>query len=147
MSVNLIGNYELCAKCTGTCILRQMICGHFICLACRFQLYDTTWQCNVCQQLFDPFTRNDLLDRYLFPSSIETTLSTAEMTSVPSVLYDDGDCAICLGPHQNKSSPKCGHVFCYDCLKTLTDHQTNQCRQSQCPTCRQPFHFKSIAKL
>ena len=48
-------------------------------------------------------------------------------------IYDDGMCAICMGPHENKSLPSCGHVFCYECL-------AEWCRIRQiCPMCNRPI--------
>lgn len=47
--------------------------------------------------------------------------------------YDDGQCAICLGPHADKSQLQCGHFFCYHCL-------TEWCKvKLECPTCKRPF--------
>lgn len=47
--------------------------------------------------------------------------------------YDDGQCAICLGPHADKSQLHCGHVFCYHCL-------AEWCKvKLECPTCKRPF--------
>ena len=44
-------------------------------------------------------------------------------------VYDDGTCAICIGPHENKSRPPCGHVFCFQCL-------AEWCRiRLKCPMC------------
>ncbi|KAI9561213.1 hypothetical protein GHT06_012169 [Daphnia sinensis] len=55
-------------------------------------------------------------------------------SSCPQQLdYDTGQCAICLSPQADRSRPRCGHVFCFDCLKEW-------CRvKLECPTCRQPF--------
>ena len=47
--------------------------------------------------------------------------------------YDDGQCAICLQPHKTKSQPKCGHVFCFQCLVDWSKIKR------ECPTCKQPF--------
>lgn len=51
----------------------------------------------------------------------------------PALDFDDGQCAICIGPHETKSRPKCGHVFCYQCL-TQWSHI-----KLECPTCKEPF--------
>ena len=65
-------------------------------------------------------------------------MSTNEESCSPSSpsdvgKYDDGICAICLGPHINKSNPDCGHVFCFTCL-------VDWCKiKLECPTCKQPF--------
>ena len=45
--------------------------------------------------------------------------------------YDDGKCAICLGPQLYKSIPICGHVFCFRCI---TDWYKIK---MECPLCRQ----------
>ncbi len=51
----------------------------------------------------------------------------------PCQNYDDGTCAICLRSHINKSTPNCGHVFCFRCL-------IDWCQiKLECPTCKQPF--------
>ena len=64
-------------------------------------------------------------------------MSTPIDESIPSSsedqTYDDGRCAICLGPHINKSIPNCGHVFCFECLVGWCQNK------NYCPTCRQPF--------
>ena len=50
-----------------------------------------------------------------------------------ATVYDDGTCAICMGPHENKSHPSCGHVFCFECL-------VEWCRIRQiCPMCNRPI--------
>ena len=56
-------------------------------------------------------------------------------------VYDDGTCAICMGPHENKSRPPCGHVFCFQCL-------AEWCRiRQQCPMCnRRITSFKHSFK-
>lgn len=47
--------------------------------------------------------------------------------------FDNNECAICLGPHVDKSQPACGHVFCFQCL-------VDWCRvKLECPTCKQRF--------
>lgn len=51
----------------------------------------------------------------------------------PALDFDDGQCAICIGPHETKSRPKCGHVFCYQCL-TQWSHI-----KLECPTCKESF--------
>jgi hypothetical protein len=33
-----------------------------------------------------------------------------------TIVFDDGVCAICMGPHDNASRPHCGHTFCFSCL-------------------------------
>ncbi|XP_046459236.1 uncharacterized protein LOC124205768 [Daphnia pulex] len=47
--------------------------------------------------------------------------------------YDDGQCAICLGPHVKKSRTTCGHVFCLKCLVQWSRVKL------ECPTCKHPF--------
>lgn len=61
--------------------------------------------------------------------------------------FDDGECSICYSaPHVDKTSPPCGHVFCYQCLKSWIKHK------SKCPVCIERFfeikrgnHVKVIA--
>lgn len=60
-------------------------------------------------------------------------VSTYDGTLRPD--YDDGQCAICLGPHLNKSYLNCGHVFCFHCIVEWCTVKL------QCPTCRQLFTF------
>jgi hypothetical protein len=55
------------------------------------------------------------------------------ITPTSSLNYDDGQCAICLEPHVNKSHLNCGHVFCFDCLVEWSKVK------KQCPTCKRPF--------
>lgn len=61
-------------------------------------------------------------------------------SSTGQLNFDDGQCAICLGPHSKiKSQIRCGHVFCFECL--LTNCQFNL----ECPLCRQSFeNFNNI---
>jgi len=48
--------------------------------------------------------------------------------------FDTGECVICLeDPHVEKSSPPCGHVFCYCCLVQWCE------TKRECPTCKQMF--------
>lgn len=48
--------------------------------------------------------------------------------------FDDGECAICYSaPHVDKTSPPCGHVFCYQCLKNWIKHSAT------CPVCVKRF--------
>ena len=54
-------------------------------------------------------------------------------TGFSSLNYNDGQCAICLGPHVDKSHLHCGHVFCYHCLVEWCNVKL------QCPTCKRPF--------
>ena len=55
-----------------------------------------------------------------------------ELPSVSSFVtaYDNGQCAICQGPQENKSYPPCGHVFCFECLLECSK------RRKTCPLCR-----------
>ncbi|EFX72715.1 hypothetical protein DAPPUDRAFT_254142 [Daphnia pulex] len=46
-------------------------------------------------------------------------------------IANDGECPICMGPHNNATKPFCGHVFCCRCLITWI------CVSSAtCPVCR-----------
>lgn len=50
-----------------------------------------------------------------------------------AIIFDDGDCAICLSPHVNASRPQCGHTFGSSCLRSW-------CRiKTTCPICKQPI--------
>lgn len=56
-------------------------------------------------------------------------------SQLTTMIYDDGQCAICLGPHINKSLPDCGHVFCFQCL-------VDWCHiKLECPSCKKPFNY------
>ena len=47
-------------------------------------------------------------------------------------IFDDGVCAICMGPHDNPSRPHYGHTFCFECLWSW-------CRiKMACPLCSRP---------
>ncbi len=48
--------------------------------------------------------------------------------------YDDGQCAICLLPHTNKSRLICGHVFCFKCILVWSRVKL------ECPMCKQRFN-------
>jgi hypothetical protein len=49
-----------------------------------------------------------------------------------TIIFDDGVCAICMGPHDNASRPHCGHTFCFSCLWSW-------CRiKFACPICQRP---------
>ncbi|EFX67101.1 hypothetical protein DAPPUDRAFT_331358 [Daphnia pulex] len=49
-----------------------------------------------------------------------------------AIIFDDGVCAICMGPHDNASRPHCGHTFCFSCLWSW-------CRiKFACPICQRP---------
>ena len=48
--------------------------------------------------------------------------------------YNDGQCDICMNPHADtKSYLDCGHVFCFECLKTSSRVKL------ECPKCKRPF--------
>ena len=48
--------------------------------------------------------------------------------------FDENKCPICLSsPQNNKSKPDCGHVFCFECLKTWSTTYLG------CPVCKQSF--------
>lgn len=55
--------------------------------------------------------------------------------------YDDGLCHICMEPHTEKTMLDCGHVFCFDCLKTWCKYCKSKVR---CPTCNHPFQLEDI---
>ncbi|KAI9557955.1 hypothetical protein GHT06_014707 [Daphnia sinensis] len=67
------------------------------------------------------------------PSIFNQIFSSHTEKRCITVDYDDGQCAICLYPHVNKSRPYCGHVYCFQCL-------VSWCRiKLECPTCKKPF--------
>ncbi len=47
-------------------------------------------------------------------------------------IFDDGLCAICMGPHENPSRPHCGHTFCFECLRSWC------LIKKACPLCSKP---------
>nr|CAH0105473.1 unnamed protein product [Daphnia galeata] len=68
-------------------------------------------------------------------SSVGFEISAASSISHPTEVskYDEGNCAICLSSHINKSILDCGHVYCFQCL-------VDWCKiKLECPTCKQPF--------
>ena len=62
--------------------------------------------------------------------------NTEELTSLgpgEGQIYDDGECAICMDEHNDRSTLPCGHVFCLTCLQEWYKITHS------CPTCRHPF--------
>jgi hypothetical protein len=59
----------------------------------------------------------------------EINIFLAQFANIP----DDGECPICMGPHNNKTKPFCGHVFCFRCIHTWC-----HVRSATCPVCRSP---------
>jgi hypothetical protein len=60
-----------------------------------------------------------------------------------AIIFDDGVCSICLGPHVNASRPRCGHTYCYSCLWSWIQVK------STCPLCKEqiiPSAIKSEQK-
>ena len=57
------------------------------------------------------------------------------------LIYDNGQCAICLSPHTRKSRLVCGHVFCYKCLREWSK------RKYECPLCKQVFNSFATTDL
>ncbi len=70
------------------------------------------------------------------PRPLEENECSAPMKTpkVTTKQFDDGECAICLNdPQVDKSSPPCGHVFCYECLVRWCGMKL------LCPICNQGF--------
>lgn len=100
----------------------------------------------VFAQMMEMFNVGTLLGIHLFilivicvtlsgklPSIVNQIFISHSEKRCLTVDYDDGQCAICLNPHVNKSRPYCGHVYCFQCL-------VSWCRiKLECPTCKRPF--------
>ncbi len=70
-----------------------------------------------------------------FPNMANDNQHNFSGIELTTMKYDDGRCAICLGPHINKSVPDCGHVYCYQCL-------VDWCHiKRECPSCKKPFTY------
>ncbi|KAI0746757.1 hypothetical protein C8Q80DRAFT_1337531 [Daedaleopsis nitida] len=61
------------------------------------------------------------------------------------VVHPSSQCDVCLDPYSWSTSTKtphaiqCGHIFCYDCLRSTIP--------STCPMCRKAFNPERIKKL
>ncbi|KAF9783882.1 hypothetical protein BJ322DRAFT_974391, partial [Thelephora terrestris] len=61
------------------------------------------------------------------------------------VINPESSCDICLehfsvdGDQRAPHAPRCGHVFCLRCLKSLT--------RRVCPMCRTPFQRSEVTKI
>jgi len=52
-------------------------------------------------------------------------------------IFDNGECPICYStPQVNKTHPRCGHVFCYECLKEWSIQSK---LRATCPICSVAF--------
>lgn len=88
---------------------------------------------DVCRYLFSPENNNQELWR---PEQV-----IVDNSSRPPLNYDDGQCAICLGPHVKKSRTACGHVFCMKCLILWSQIKL------ECPTCKQSFDTTTCKRI
>jgi hypothetical protein len=80
--------------------------------------------CFVCAKISNYVYKQYYMTRNV---TVETQINTN------AIIFDDGDCAICLSPHVNASRPQCGHTFCSSCLRSW-------CRiKTACPICKQPI--------
>ena len=61
------------------------------------------------------------------------TPGTAATTSSSS--SDAPKCALCLGPRVNPAVPRCGHVFCWDCIVQWAARRAAD-QPCHCPVCR-----------
>jgi hypothetical protein len=57
-----------------------------------------------------------------------TATTTSSSSSAPK-------CALCLGPRANPAVPRCGHVFCWDCIVQWAARRTAD-QPCHCPVCR-----------
>ncbi|RDX54481.1 hypothetical protein OH76DRAFT_1310451, partial [Lentinus brumalis] len=61
------------------------------------------------------------------------------------VVHPSSQCDVCLDPYtwtlpaKTPHAIQCGHIFCYDCLRST--HPSN------CPMCRKAFNPERIKKL
>jgi hypothetical protein len=67
-----------------------------------------------------------------FEDEEEQNRFLARFANIP----DDGECPICMGPHNNATKPFCGHVFCYRCIVTWISVSS-----ATCPVCRSPVTY------
>jgi len=83
------------------------------------------------------------------PSAVPKTVPTApadaasNSTALPAQGYNVRSCAICLDKIRPDSiaSTKCGHVFCFDCIKL------SQEASKRCPTCRSKLSKKDFHRI
>lgn len=50
-------------------------------------------------------------------------------------------CRICYDDIKNKSSTKCGHVFCWSCIIQTLE------MSNECPVCRAACHPREVVQL
>jgi hypothetical protein len=77
----------------------------------------------------DTTTNNPAVNVSHIEDEEEINIFLAQFANIP----DDGECPICMGPHNNKTKPFCGHVFCCRCIVTWC-----HVRSATCPVCRSP---------
>ena len=94
-------------------------CGHIYCPQCAYRLAHTTAKC-LCNRNIDLFL--DLLFH-------------EPVWRPPTQVFDEENCSICSGLIVNRSVPTCGHVFCFNCLKTWGQYNL------ACPLCKQTMTF------
>lgn len=70
--------------------------------------------------------------------------SNEESSDEESSDEEDEECAICLNeiPQDDIGVTKCGHMFCYQCLKTIT-----MGAGVKCPTCMRPLKQEDVLML
>ena len=78
---------------------------------------------------------------YLSKTIIDTVCGKPPSIPPSNPLFDNGECAICQSPHNNKSYPPCGHVFCLDCLTRWIKRPgiIQYLSFPKCPMCRKQF--------
>jgi hypothetical protein len=63
------------------------------------------------------------------------TATATTTISSPSFSSSAPKCALCLGPRANPAVPRCGHVFCWDCIVQWAARRTAD-QPCHCPVCR-----------
>lgn len=77
-------------------------------------------------------------------SSSSSTTSSSSSSKTPTPSKEKApqlECAICLGEMKKITATNCGHVFCYECIKTAI--QVTKC----CPMCKKRLNLRSIHPL
>jgi hypothetical protein len=80
----------------------------------------------------DTTTNNPAVNVSHIEDEEEINIFLAQFANIP----DDGECPICMGPHNNATKPFCGHVFCYRCIVTWISVSS-----ATCPVCRSPVTY------
>jgi len=75
----------------------------------------------------------------------DTSSRVARQQPEPAKVAPDSPgrkCSICLDSMKNKeASTKCGHLFCFDCIKAAVK------AQKKCPTCRLKLGVKDVHRV